>query len=219
MSDSILALVQNSRLWAAPQLPFLPTQQAATQLAAYIELLLAWNRKLNLTGCADPRLLMADLIQDSFFLVRFLEDVFSDYAARMRLRICDLGAGAGLPGVPLRILWPHGQYLWIERGQRRALFLANVNARLRLGMQGLCASAQSWFGGGELVDCIVSRAFMSWRKLLDLCASGLAQAGAVIIMANSAPPALPAPWRLAASLAYAPCGKQRWLWAARRADQ
>ncbi|MBD5553670.1 MAG: hypothetical protein HDQ44_04965 [Desulfovibrio sp.] len=137
----------------------------------------------------------------------------------MRLGICDLGAGAGLPGVPLRILWPHGHYLWIERAQRRALFLENVNARLRLGMQGVCASAQAWFGGGQLADCIVSRAFMPWRKLLALCTSALTQAGAIIIMANSPPPMLPPPWRVAASLAYAPCGKQRWLWAARRTDQ
>ncbi len=48
-------------------------------------------------------------------------------------RILDLGSGAGLPGVPLALAFPHHQVTWVERRQRRANFLRIVASQLELG--------------------------------------------------------------------------------------
>lgn len=215
MMENTADLVAKPELWAAGELPFLPMPEARASLAAYIDLLLAWNEKLNLTGYSDAGAVLADLVQDSFFLARFLEDVFPDYEARLNLEIYDLGAGAGIPGIPLRILWPFGRYTWIERRSKRAIFLRNASARLKLNMRGSTSQARDFLATRK-ADCIISRAFMPWRDLLGLCAGSLSRDGAVIIMANESPAPMPDGWILGGSLAYSLPRKQRWLWAIRR---
>ncbi|MBD5642070.1 MAG: 16S rRNA (guanine(527)-N(7))-methyltransferase RsmG [Desulfovibrio sp.] len=204
------------RLWASDELPFLPYGSGAADLALYLDLLLAWNRKLNLTACQDAVSLLRDLAQDSIFLASFLEELaWRKQWPKTGMQILDLGAGAGLPGIPLRIFWGRGDYTWIERRQKRALFLQNACARLKLAnCAGYCGDASDFFKQTrQKARCILSRAFMPWQKLLNFCAGQLASAGSLIIMANHEPPELPAGWRLDSAL---PCklpAKTHWLWA------
>lgn len=208
-------LLRKTELWATESIPFLPATGAADQLAGYIEMLLAWNRSLNLSAHNNAKDLLRDLIQDSFFLAVFLESLLYLQTAP---QILDIGAGAGLPGLPLRIFWQHGSYVMIESRQKRALFLANVLAKLKLpATSAICARAEQYFNLHEPADCIVSRAFMPWSKLLDFCKPGLAQNGIIIVMANEPPPILNPVheefWKVKASLEYFPHTKSRWLWA------
>lgn len=212
-------VIAASGLWAAPDLPFLPTTQTAQDLAAYLRLLLSWNKKINLTACHDAISLMRDLVQDSFFLVQFLEKLSARYSWRDPL-VCDLGAGAGLPGIPLRLFWSEGQYIWVERRQKRALFLENVQSWLKL------PRFNGWHGDAtdflrmhsSKIKCIISRAFMPWQKLLPLCTSALAVDGILLIMANEPPPTgLASGWALDEAPAYRIPAKTRYLWALRRA--
>lgn len=200
-------------LWAAPELPFLPSGEGAALLAAYIDMLLVWNRKLNLAGCHEPVPLLATLIQDSFFLTQFLERIFP---APPGLTL-DPGAGAGLPGIPLRIFWRKGEYRMIERSQKRALFLANACSRLKLeNTSSCCQDAKAVFAASQKADCILSRAFMPWQELLAFCRPGLAPGGTVVIMANQPPPgALPPGWLLQDSFGYRLPERERWFWAIR----
>ncbi len=215
MSSRIIA---RPELWAADALPLMPTREAQQELASYMDLLLAWSKKINLIGSREPATVMAELIQDSFFLAPFLEKLFSSRNLKAPL-ILDPGAGAGLPGIPLRLIWPHGAYIMIERSQKRCLFLQNVRSRLKLpALQIHCGDAREFFLNQYRAGaaCVLSRAFMPWRELLPFCEPALAEGGLIVVMANESPPALPQGWRLVDSLAYSLPKKARWFWALER---
>lgn len=211
--------VASPHLWASEELPFFPYGKGAAELALYLDLLLAWNRKLNLSACKSAIPILRDLAQDSIFLASFLDELtLRKQWDKKNLRLWDLGAGAGLPGIPLRIFWPRGDYTWIERRQKRALFLQNVCAQLKLAAcSGYTGEAQAFFAASsQKAHCILSRAFMPWQKLLNFCDRQLEPHGSIIIMANQEPPELPDGWQLdSARICQLPT-KKHWLWALSR---
>ncbi|MDL2280181.1 class I SAM-dependent methyltransferase [Desulfovibrio sp. OttesenSCG-928-G11] len=199
---------------AARELGFFPDDSACAALALYIGLLLKWNRAMNLVGPGEWRTLFDSLVADSFHLARLLPDLPLPDAPQCR----DLGAGAGLPGIPLRSLWRDGNYVLIEVREKRALFLQNVLALCALpGVRVYRGRAEDFLeaeGGGDL---IVSRAFLPWERVLDLigpfCKSGLL----CLFLSNSPIPAsLPKPWTPLTQTAYRAGGKERFFWVLRK---
>lgn len=185
-------------------------------MAFYVDMLHRWNKSINLVGASGKNEIAEKLLPDSFALARFLDAL----PLPPFPHLWDAGAGAGLPGIPLRIVWSRGSYAMIEARQKRALFLANVLASLRLPETSVFRGAyedysQDRIKAGALADCIVSRAFRPWRELPALFRPALKPEGIVLIMANGAPSALPEGWELAASGHYRAAGMERWLWAIR----
>lgn len=209
-------LLAAPQLWAAADIPFLPVLAGREDLGLYLQMLLKWNKVLNLTGSAGALPLLRDLIQDSFFLLQFLDQLATDLAWQEPL-LADLGAGAGLPGIPLRLFWQKGSYNLVELRQQRAIFLQNVIARLKLKNTHVRAiSAENYFAGQSAkAQCILSRAFRPWPQVLALAKPWLAANGAALLMANEKAPTLPPGWALAKEISYQLPHKQRWLWAAR----
>lgn len=188
----------------------LPTQKQK-RLAEYIELLLRWNKSINLSG-AKTRHDLELLAKDSLCLAAFMKALFPQPPEDFS--IWDIGAGAGLPGIPLRIAWPKGQYFMIEPREKRALFLSNAIARLELNdVSVIQERAEHFFTRAIAPACILSRAFMPWQKLLEFCKPVLNQNALLIIMASEAPPALSGQWRLVDSGEYEIEARPRWLWA------
>lgn len=199
---------------AARGLGFFPDDQACAGLALYIGLLLKWNRAMNLVGRNEWRAIFDDLVADSFHLARLLPDLPLPDAPQCR----DLGAGAGLPGIPLRTLWQKGSYVLIEAREKRAIFLQNALALCSLpGVRVYHGRAEGFLeaeGGGDLV---VSRAFLPWEQVLELirpfCGPGLL----CIFLSNSPiPSSLPESWRPLTQAAYRAGGKERFLWVFRK---
>ncbi len=208
---STASLVGRPDLWAARDVPFVPVLQSARDLAVYVETLLKWNKVFNLSGCHDARSIMAELVQDSFFLAFFLDSLFAD---KIPDHIFEPGSGAGLPGIPLRLVWPYGQYTLIERRQKRALFLATMLAKLKLPNTSVCCEdARTVLANAKPVQCVISRAFMPFGPMLAFCRPFLASDGIVIFMANAPQPELDQFWKLKASLEYSIPNSKRWLWA------
>lgn len=194
------------------------------RLGRYIDLLSAWNSAINLTGARGPEDILERLIPDSFHLAAFLRSapLAGAWAARGAEgpRVWDLGAGAGLPGIPLRLVWEEGDYTLVEVREKRALFLANALAGLGLPRTRVFRGpAERLFAAQPHgADILLSRAFMPWQKLLDFCRPGLAPGGTLVILAAGACGRLPAPWELLAEADYVVNGKQRWFWALREAE-
>lgn len=95
-------------------------------LAGYLGLLMQWNKVMNLVGTRTAEDTFFTLVVDSLHLGRFLREDVKCSAAPC---CWDLGSGAGLPGIPLRMIWQEGDYWMVEAREKRALFLSTVLAQ------------------------------------------------------------------------------------------
>jgi 16S rRNA (guanine527-N7)-methyltransferase len=99
------------------------TQQK--QFARYFELLSEYNELFNLTAIIQPSEIVAYHFQDSLALSQFV-----DFNAIQM--IADVGSGAGFPGIPLKIMYPHLDVILIEVTKKKIEFLELVCAELDL---------------------------------------------------------------------------------------
>lgn len=186
------------------------TREQAEGLGRYLRLLLRWNRRINLVGPGDWRRILAELVADSWRLA----DLLRILPLPKSPRTVDLGAGAGLPGVPLRLFWPDGEYHLVEIRQKRSAFLFQAVSALGLGRTFVRPErAENALPALAPVDLCLSRAFMPWQGLANLVLPWLSPGGLVVVMANEHPPGkLPMPWRLVRSSDYPSSGKTRYFW-------
>ena len=94
------------------------------QFSLYLDLLLLWNRAQNLTGFESPPEVVRGLFEDSLLFLPLLPD--------RPLRVVDIGAGAGIPGMPLRIIDEGIKVTLIESKRKRVSFLKTVRRELGL---------------------------------------------------------------------------------------
>jgi len=194
------------------------TPAQAQGLSDYLELLAKWSRSMNLVGHHDWREVLADLVADSWRLADFLHGL-GKALPRDPLSL-DLGAGAGLPGIPLRLFWTPGDYHLVEVRAKRVAFLRMALARLDLPRTFVAEGrVQDVAPGLGLAGLVLSRAFMPWPDLLGLAAGLTAPGGVCVVMASQPPPDLPpdiaAAWSPAGHADYAAPGGRRWLWSFR----
>jgi 16S rRNA (guanine527-N7)-methyltransferase len=95
----------------------------------YIEEIELFNSAYNLVGTNDPQELITKHILDSLAPLGIISRLINGGDAP---RIADVGSGAGLPGIPLALALPKCEVTLIERMGRRAGFLWNTKAALRL---------------------------------------------------------------------------------------
>lgn len=157
-----------------------------SKLMVYLDMLETWNRSFNLSARGSSRDDLAALCAESGPLAAFLDGLpLPDEPL-----FWDLGSGAGLPGIPLRLLCGRGEYWLVESRQKRALFLANAVARLDLPRTFVHRGrAEDFFArAGRRPDVILSRAFMPWPKLLPFVRPWLSPRGFLVVLANARPP-------------------------------
>ena len=96
-----------------------------TQLEKYYELLIAWNEKINLTSITDKNQVYLKHFYDSATLSKIIDlnevDTF-----------CDVGTGAGFPGIVIKILFPHLKVTLVDALNKRINFLSEVVDELAL---------------------------------------------------------------------------------------
>src|SRR5688500_6903379 len=99
------------------------TASTVTQLAAYSELVLHWNPKLHLVAPCSPREFATRHVLESLLLVPHLE---------RKVRVVDVGSGAGLPIIPCLVGRNDIQATLIEASPKKAIFLREALTRLGL---------------------------------------------------------------------------------------
>jgi len=105
------------------------------QFHKYCLLLQEWNKKVNLTAIIHPQAIVADHFQDSLQVSSFFD--FSTIST-----ISDVGAGAGFPSIPLKILYPHLAVVLIEVVKKKIMFLEKLVATL--GLENVVISSLDW---------------------------------------------------------------------------
>jgi 16S rRNA (guanine527-N7)-methyltransferase len=94
------------------------------QIQQYIDVLLKWNDKINLTAIRDPR---------EILYRHFCESMYATVAVPVENgRLADVGSGGGFPGLPIKILRPDLHIFLIESNVKKATFLAEVTRDLEL---------------------------------------------------------------------------------------
>ena len=184
--------------------------ECLANLSIYLHQLMKWNKAMNLVGTNSWEKTLDTLVLDSFHLADFFCSI--DLAADPTT--FDLGAGAGLPGIPLRMVWSKGTYTLVEVREKRALFMKTVLASLNLErVRVFQGRAEDFFASETPADRIISRAFMPWQDMLAFIADALAPEGQVVFLTLSpAPEKIPVPWRLVAQKAYWVDKTQRHFW-------
>ena len=112
--------------WGRADLP----ANAVPQLAAYLELLLRWNAKTNLTAVRSPEEIVRRHFGESLFAGLCLAGSLGREAA-----VLDLGSGAGFPGLPMQILRPEWRVTLAESQGKKVSFLREVIRVLGLGSE------------------------------------------------------------------------------------
>jgi len=112
-------------VWSRFSKQFHLTAMQIQQFQKYSALLCEWNKKISLTGITDPVAIIKDHFQDSLMISSFLD--FHTISM-----VGDIGTGAGFPGIPLKIYYPHLEVVLIEVTHKKIIFLETLIKELNL---------------------------------------------------------------------------------------
>jgi len=144
------------------------------QIQRYIEILLAWNEKVNLTAIRDPL---------EILYRHFCESMYASVAVLVENgRLADVGSGGGFPGLPLKIIRPNLQVFLVESSIKKVTFLAEVIREL--GLKDTQVLARRYEELGEEVaplDYVCSRALGEFPAFLEWAGSQQIAAKQVIL--------------------------------------
>lgn len=98
-------------------------EEQQNQFYQYMQLLLEWNEKMNLTAITEPQEILTKHFIDSISVVPYIKE--GD-------KILDIGTGAGFPGVPLKIVLPQNSFTLLDSLNKRIHFLQEVVEQLKL---------------------------------------------------------------------------------------
>jgi len=124
------------------------SQSQLQHLSTYIDLLLRWNARVNLTAVREPEAMVTRHFGESLFAARCL--LHAPQSATEH--VIDFGSGAGFPGLPMKILAPHLRLTLIEANQKKGTFLREVARRLALkDVEVFAGRAEDYLGQADVV--------------------------------------------------------------------
>jgi 16S rRNA (guanine527-N7)-methyltransferase len=167
---------QEKRVWGSFAGRFSLTERQQEQFLSYLNFLIAENKKFNITAIVDFSSIVNDHFTDSLAL-----------SEKIDLKNCksliDVGTGGGLPGIPLKILYPHLEIVLIEVNQKKANFLEETAILLNLDKVEVCDQDWRSFlrGYDKTPDIVVSRASLQVVELLRMFKQSSMLKGATLV--------------------------------------
>jgi 16S rRNA (guanine527-N7)-methyltransferase len=153
------------------------------QLLGYLELIAKWNKVYNLTAVRDPEEMLVQHLFDSLAVVGPLRR----HTGGAGVRLLDVGAGAGLPGVVLAVCCPEIQIECVDTVGKKAAFIQQVAAQLKLpNLRGVHDRVENLKGP---YDVICSRAFASLQDFVSWSGAALGGQGVWLAMKGKHPAA------------------------------
>jgi 16S rRNA (guanine527-N7)-methyltransferase len=171
-------------------------------ISIYIDLLLRWNTRINLTAVREPEAIVTRHFGESLFAARHLfpsaapdweghdftradskpkKEGASAPEASANHHLIDIGSGAGFPGLPIKIYAPHIHLTLVESNQRKATFLREVTRALALtNVNVLAARAEDYPGPPAAV--VTLRAVEHFDRVLPVAARLVSPGGRLALL-------------------------------------
>ena len=148
-----------------------------SKLIKYVELLDKWNKTYNLTAVRKPEQM----------ITRHLLDSLSIYSYLRGKHILDVGTGAGLPGIPLAIVFPERQFMLLDSNSKKTRFVTQAVSELELSNVNVVQSRVENFQSPALFDTIITRAYSAIGDMLKQTSHLLANEGIFLAMKGANP--------------------------------
>lgn len=147
------------------------SKEQMQDFATYFESLIAYNEHTNLTTITNEEDFMIKHIIDSVSLLAFVN-------LNKKLKIADIGTGAGFPGIPLKIMSPEIELTLIEANGKKISFLKEVVSKLKIEANIVHQRAEEYATKNQKkFDVVVSRAVADLRELIELSVPMLKEKG------------------------------------------
>lgn len=144
------------------------SKEQINQFIRYYEILVEWNSFMNLTAITDFDEVIKKHFVDSVSLVKAVPDI-----REKEYTLIDIGTGAGFPGIPLKIIFPHLKILLLDSLNKRISFLNEVIGKLELSeIDAVHGRAEDYAKKKEFresFDICVSRAVANLSTLSEYC--------------------------------------------------
>jgi len=183
-------------------------------ISTYIDLLLKWNARVNLTAIREPNEIVQRHFGESLCAAKYLLE------HRHPRTAIDLGSGAGFPGVPFAMLAPEVQVTLIEAQQKKATFLRELVRVLDLkNVKVFDQRAESY---QDTADLVMLRAVEKFEEVLKMAVRLVRPGGSVALMIGSSQVGLTRKWSSEVSWAEPltiPCSNSRALFVGVKSDK
>jgi len=160
------------------------TEKQVDQLVEYLALMVKWNKVYNLTAIRDPFEMVYLHILDAL-------TVLSHVKRKAPGRLLDVGAGAGLPSIPLAICLPELKVFAVDKVQKKVSFMQQVKSELGLKSfipkHGRIEQMEKKIFDPLGIDIVISRAFSSLEDFVGLTQHLLSEGGVWFAMKGVIP--------------------------------
>lgn len=153
------------------------------QFKKYFELLVEWNEKMNLTAITDL---------EGVYLKHFFDSISPSFYFDFTkvTTVCDVGAGAGFPSIPIKICFPHLHITIVDSLNKRITFLNHLTEELKLDNMNFVHARAEEFGQNdayrEKFDVVTARAVARLSVLSELCIPLAKEGGSFVALKAAA---------------------------------
>ena len=150
-----------------------PTEEQLSQLDRFYHLMLEWNEKINLTRITAEKEVYLKHFYDSLTLNKVVD-------LKNVNTLCDVGTGAGFPGVVLKIVFPNLKITLVDSLQKRVNYLNEIIKELKLqDIEAIHSRGEDYKGE---FDVVTSRAVANIERLVDYTMHLVSKNGVFVAM-------------------------------------
>ncbi len=145
-------------------------------LQRYLDLLLKWNARINLTAVREPEQIVTRHFGESLFAAQLM----LKSADRDSTTVADVGSGAGFPGVPMKLWVQSIRLTLLESQNKKATFLGELIRTLELReTEVFRGRAEQW---GKTAKVVTMRAVEQFERALPVAAGVVAPGGRLCLL-------------------------------------
>lgn len=157
------------------------SEQQQQQFQTYYQMLVEWNEKMNLTSITE---------EHEVYLKHFYDSIAPSFYTNFSqsISLCDVGAGAGFPSIPLKIIFPNLKVTIVDSLNKRIQFLNQLADALELADVNFVHDRAETFGKGvyrESYDIVTARAVARLSVLSELCIPLVKKSGQFIALKSA----------------------------------